>query len=79
MSKIRFKKVDVTSEAVDKLTKIFSNFSHIMKIADHYNIYKDLFGQGFFRPYLDLNVQYMDQNKIQKVFHGNKLSASLVC
>ena len=79
MSNIRFKKADVTSETVDKLTKIFSNFSHIMKIADHYNIYKDLFGQGFFRPCLDLNVWYMDQNKNQKVFHGNKLSASLVC
>jgi hypothetical protein len=68
----------VPTEKVDRQTKIFSNYSHIMKIADHYNIFKDLFEQGYFRPCLDLCVQYTHENRTQKVFYGNRIPAILV-
>ena len=49
-----------------------------MKIADHYNIFKDLFEQGYFRPCLDLTVQYTHEKKTQNVFYGNRIPAILV-
>ena len=50
-------------------------FEHLKKMADFYNVNKDLFQTGYFLPQLDLNVAYDDSNRI---FYGNKLAAEKV-
>ena len=50
------------------------------KIARHYNIFKDLFQNGYFVPLVDLEVDFAskDSQKDGRVFYGNKMPASLV-
>jgi hypothetical protein len=56
---------------------VIDNFEGVLKIADHYNINKDLFSGGnrFFKPTLDLQVEYENANK---VYYGNRLQAKNV-
>lgn len=67
--------VNVPLEEITREEKLFSAFKYVKSIADHYNIYKDLFKHAYFVPTLDLQVSYgADTN----VFHGNKLQTKLV-
>ena len=46
--------------------------SHIHRIAEHYGIYEDLFGDAFFIPYVALNIKYKQKdNCYLPVHHGN--------
>ncbi|CAD1470413.1 unnamed protein product [Heterotrigona itama] len=45
---------------------------NVRKIADHYGIYQDLFGNAFFFPAIHLDVNYsMDDDTLVKVCTGN--------
>ncbi|EFN89879.1 39S ribosomal protein L38, mitochondrial [Harpegnathos saltator] len=45
---------------------------HIRKIAEHYNIYKDLYRDAYFIPTVPLNISYdLEDNKMVKVYTGN--------
>jgi hypothetical protein len=61
-------------ETVHKETKFFTAFKQIESIAQHYNLFKDLFEDKFFRPCLDLQVEYGDA----LVFYGNKIETKKV-
>lgn len=52
-------------------------FKDTVQVANHYNIYKDLFGQAFFRPCMDLNVKYQSESAVE-VFYGNRIAAQNV-
>ncbi|XP_033183527.1 mitochondrial ribosomal protein L38 [Bombus vancouverensis nearcticus] len=45
----------------------------IQKIADHYNIFQDLFGNAFFFPVVQLDINYNidDNDTLVKVYTGN--------
>jgi len=60
--------------------KKLNSFRDIISISNHYNINKDLFYQSYFRPTLDLNIEYAsnDNKKSENIFYGNKLSAKNV-
>lgn len=48
----------------------------IYRLADHYGIYRDLYGDAYFYPQLQLRVGYDVQGEddmVNPVFHGNKL------
>ncbi|KAH3772951.1 hypothetical protein DPMN_174298, partial [Dreissena polymorpha] len=48
----------------------------IHRLADHYGLFRDLFGEAYFYPSLDLRVGYVDgadPEFIQPVYHGNQL------
>jgi hypothetical protein len=48
-------------------------------MASHYNIYKDLFEQGYFRPSVDMNIEFnIEENNSQNVYFGNKIPANCV-
>lgn len=66
-----FISVDVPIDVVNKHTKILTAFKQVQIIAEHYNIYNNLFGSQYFRPVVDLNVKYPSNN----VFYGNKINA----
>lgn len=42
-------------------------------VADHYNIYQDLFGDAYFMPYISMNINYLQANKnlVASVYRGN--------
>lgn len=61
-------------DSINRDTKIISNFETVFKMGKHYNIFKDLFEQAYFKPSLDINVEYHDNN----VYYGNKILASRV-
>ena len=42
--------------------------------AQHYGLFKDLFQSDFFRPVVDLKVNYQGK----RVFYGNKIEAKHV-
>lgn len=45
----------------------------IRKIADHYNIFQDLFGNAFFFPVVQLDISYNidDNDTVVRVYTGN--------
>lgn len=68
--------VNVPLEEITRQEKLFSGFKYVKAIADHYNIYKDLFKHAYFVPTLDLQVSFGTPDN--NVFHGNKLQTKLV-
>lgn len=67
----------VPIDKIEEQTKAFKYFKDVVKIANHYKIYKDLFENGFFRPAIDLNVKFSEENSLEtSVYCGNKISAS---
>ena len=66
----------VPIEEVEKQTKLFKYFQDVLEISNHYNINKDLFNDGFFRPSLDLNITY--ESNDTTVYHGNRVPAEKV-
>jgi large subunit ribosomal protein L38 len=72
-------KVSVPVKEIEEFSKLVTSFKHIQSIANHYNIYKDLFEQGYFKPSVDLNIEYKtSDNKSYNVYFGNKISANYV-
>lgn len=62
-------------EEVKKTWLDTSGPNDIKKIADHYGIFKDLYGDAYFNPRVHLDVNYSIDNdgSIVKVFRGNLL------
>ena len=61
------------------MSKLLSSFKQIQIMASHYNIYKDLFKQGYFRPSVDLSIEFkIDENNSHNVYFGNKIPANCV-
>lgn len=51
--------------------------SHICNVAEHYNVFKDLFDHGVFTPCVPLDIIYsLDENSGNPVHMGNILQAS---
>lgn len=67
-------KLEVPIDEIENQTKLFKYFKDVVQVANHYNINQDLFEKSFFRPSLDLNVQYADTNS--NVYVGNKIEAN---
>ncbi|XP_020297056.1 39S ribosomal protein L38, mitochondrial isoform X1 [Pseudomyrmex gracilis] len=45
---------------------------HIHRIAEHYSIYKDLYGDAYFMPTIPLNISYnLENDKLINVYNGN--------
>lgn len=74
------KLVQVPLDEIAKQEKLLFNFKSIKNIADHYNIYKDLFEHAYFVPALDLNVSYsnVEDGLTLPVYYGNKMTAKSV-
>ncbi|KAM5136076.1 large ribosomal subunit protein mL38 [Mantella aurantiaca] len=50
---------------------------HIQRAAEHYGVYKDLFGEATFVPRVTLQVQYSaEHNTVMPVYYGNVVSPS---
>ncbi|CAF0913965.1 unnamed protein product [Didymodactylos carnosus] len=65
---------------LDEVRQDFVNSSiarlTVHTIAEHYNIYQDLFKHGYFIPQIMLNIVYPYQNdEVTPVFSGNRLYA----
>ena len=53
---------------------------HLKTIAEHYNIYDDLFGEAYFVPRIPLDIKYQLDNEVKMpVFMGNQIKPSEVC
>lgn len=51
--------------------------NHIQRIAEHYGVYKDLFGEATFVPRIPLRVQYnTGDDTVMPVYHGNYVTPS---
>lgn len=44
---------------------------HIQRIADHYGVFNDLYGEGYFIPRLNLQVSYEHAETDHPVYYGN--------
>lgn len=54
----------------------------IHALANHFGIFRDLFGDAFFYPKMKLKVGYTvkeEEDMVNPVFHGNKLLPEEVC
>ncbi|MEE6528087.1 hypothetical protein FKM82_030018, partial [Ascaphus truei] len=50
---------------------------HVQRVADHYGVYRDLFGEATFTPRISLRVQYSQgEELVMPVYHGNVVTAS---
>lgn len=50
---------------------------HIQMAAEHYGVYKDLFGDGYFTPYVALDVAFKQSDgKLAPVYRGNVVKPS---
>ncbi|KYN39760.1 39S ribosomal protein L38, mitochondrial [Trachymyrmex septentrionalis] len=51
--------------------------SHIHRIAKHYGVYNDLYGDAYFMPVVPLNISYdLEDDKLVKVYTGNVIKPS---
>ena len=49
-------------------------FHNVYRVADHYGVYKDLFGDAYFYPQTQFRVVYdVDEEYVNPVFNGNIL------
>lgn len=46
---------------------------HIKTIADHYNVFQDLFGDAYFNPRVPLKVIFQTKNEYLPVYYGNTI------
>ena len=54
-------------------------FKNIHTVADHYNVYKDLFGLAHFYPSMQLRIAYdIDEEYVSPVCSGNILDPAEV-
>lgn len=52
---------------------------HIQRVAEHYGVYKDLFGEATFVPRVALRVQYnAEHDTVMPVYYGNVVTPSEV-
>ncbi|KAL0132176.1 hypothetical protein PUN28_000151 [Cardiocondyla obscurior] len=51
--------------------------SHVYRLAKHYGIYSDLYGDAYFKPVLPLNISYdLEDDKLTRVYYGNVIKPS---
>lgn len=51
--------------------------SHIHRLAKHYGVYNDLYGDAYFMPTVQLNVSYdLPDDKLTRVYTGNVIKPS---
>jgi large subunit ribosomal protein L38 len=48
----------------------------ICRIAHHYGIYKHLFDNAFFKPRINLNINFETEDASHPVYYGNLLTPS---
>lgn len=64
--------VPLNLEEVKKFWLEISSSYDIHKIATHYGIFQDLFGDAFFLPVVPLEISYnIDDDTLIKVYRGN--------
>lgn len=44
---------------------------HIKKIAEYYGVYEHLFGDAYFLPYIQMNINYQHDSQEVPVYRGN--------
>lgn len=50
---------------------------HIHRIAEHYDIYKHLYGDAYFMPIVPLDISYeLEDDKLARVYNGNVIKPS---
>ena len=65
-------------EEINQKAMILNSFETVQKIADHYNVNEDLFGQAFFKPAFDLKVEFKTETTRKPVYYGNRIEAKHV-
>lgn len=66
---------------LDKVQETWEKSSgpfHIMKLADHYGVFRDLFPMAYFLPQVSLHISY-SQDSSGQVYYGNRLTPTEVC
>ncbi|XP_012530639.1 39S ribosomal protein L38, mitochondrial [Monomorium pharaonis] len=73
----RNRKLLVDLQAVRQDWLRFDGASHIHRLAKHYGIYNDLYGDAYFMPVVPLDVSYeLPDDKLVKVYTGNVIKPS---
>ncbi|CAH1779395.1 unnamed protein product, partial [Owenia fusiformis] len=73
----RHRTLKIPLDEVSKEWQKESSSEHNLRIADHYGVYKDLFGYAYFSPVKPLAVTYNgDSNESVPVYTGNVLTPS---
>ncbi|XP_055380790.1 39S ribosomal protein L38, mitochondrial [Condylostylus longicornis] len=73
----RSNSLSINLDAVRKESNFTAAPFQLKTIADHYGIYKDLFGNAYFIPRINMDIFFTDENKNNhSIFYGNVLSAS---
>ncbi|XP_011635094.1 39S ribosomal protein L38, mitochondrial [Pogonomyrmex barbatus] len=73
----RTKKLLVDLQTVKEDWLRIDGSSHIHRLADHYGIYNDLYGDAYFMPIVPLDVSYkLEDDKWVKVYTGNVIKPS---
>jgi len=44
---------------------------HIKKIAEYYGVFEHLFGDAYFTPYIQMDINYENNSKKIPVYRGN--------
>lgn len=71
-----------TELSMEKVRSEWSKTSgpfHIKRVAEHFNIFQDLFGEGYFLPRVALSIQYQQKDgSFLPVYHGNQIKPNEV-
>lgn len=72
-------KASISLETVRKEWLTTAGPFHLKRIAEHYNIFQDLFGDAYFVPRIPLTIKYQDLDEtLTPVFSGNHIKPSEV-
>ncbi|XP_046734605.1 39S ribosomal protein L38, mitochondrial [Diprion similis] len=71
----RHKELRIDLDETEKIWQETSGAYDCRKIAEHYNIFQDLYGDAYFTPRVPLNISYTinDDGDLAKAFRGNIL------
>ncbi|CAG5911895.1 unnamed protein product [Menidia menidia] len=69
----RLRTLKIPLDRVQETWEKSSGPFHIMRLADHYGVFKDLFPKAYFLPQVTLRISYGQENSGQ-VFYGNQLT-----
>lgn len=73
----------VVSVDLNKVKEVWLDTSspfHTRRIADHYRIFQDLFGDAYFAPVVPLEIGYnIEDDTLARVYTGNIIKPSEAC